>query len=281
MARIDGGASGSLAPPVLFLHGVLRHWRTFYPLVERLRDTLDLYGVDQRGHGLSAHDPQAAYRVIDYARDMPTILGAIPAPRVVLYGHSLGGMVALAAAALVPERVAGVILEDPPFSTMGGRLAQLPLRRFFLGVRDLLASRSQPTPESLFGPFSEMIVGESDDGSPVRVRNQRDELSRWFSVESFSRLDRRVLEPIVDGTWMEGYDTAAYLRGVRCPVALLQGDEACGGMLIDADAERVLERIGSGCERTRFPGCGHQIHGTRPEEVARLMREFATRVATA
>jgi hypothetical protein len=30
-----------------------------------------------------------------------------------------GGMVALAAAALASERVAGVILEDPPFSTIG------------------------------------------------------------------------------------------------------------------------------------------------------------------
>jgi pimeloyl-ACP methyl ester carboxylesterase len=285
LARIERAtaeASTVDTPPILFIHGVLRNWRTFYPLVERLRADYDLYGLDQRGHGLSSHDLSAAYRVVDYAGDLPHILAALPARRVVLYGHSLGGMVALAAAALAPDRVAGLILEDPPFSTMGERLARLPLRRFFVGVRELLAEqraahRPAPTAATLFEPFSEMIVGETETGAPIRVRDQRDELSRWFSAKSFSRLDPAVLVPITDGRWMEGYDTAAILRGVRCPVALLQADEACGGMLIDADADRVLESLGSRCERVRFPGCGHQLHGTRPDEVVRAIRELVAR----
>ncbi len=287
LARIERTTPDSSSrdtPPILFIHGVLRHWRTFYPLIGRLRDAFELYGLDQRGHGLSSHDPSGAYRVVDYVGDLPHILAALPARRVVLYGHSLGGMVALAAAALVPDRVAGLILEDPPFSTMGERLARLPLRRFFVGVRELLAEqraahRPAPTAATLFEPFSEMVVGETETGAPIRVRDQRDELSRWFSAESFSRLDPAVLVPITDGGWMEGYDTDAILRGVRCPVALLQGDEACGGMLIDSDAERVRLALGSSCERVRFPGCGHQLHGTRPDEVVRAVRELVARTA--
>ena len=107
-------------PPVLFLHGVLRCWQDFLPLIPSLSLRWQVHALDFRGHGRSA--PRTFhYRVRDYVEDAEAfLLHACPAPAVVC-GHSLGAMVALAAAAgPAADRCRALLLEDPPFGTPEG-----------------------------------------------------------------------------------------------------------------------------------------------------------------
>ena len=247
---------------VLFLHGVLRNWRTFYPLLTELDDKARLAALDFRGHGGSDPAPEA-YFVRDYVEDALKALEHVSNHRNIVYGHSLGAMVALATAAEAPGLVDAVILEDPPFSTMGARLPELPLHRFFVGVQDCL--QRSISPDSLFHNFSEMIVDEDADGNPVRVKDQRDETARRFSAESMARIDPEVLEPIVAGAWLDGYDFQALARRVYCPVVLFQADAAAGGMLTDADAKSLRKIWGARCECVTLEGVGHTIHWAQPE----------------
>ena len=253
---------------VLFLHGVLRNWRTFFPLFEGLRARFHLAALDFRGHGLSDRRP-GAYRVAHYVEDALAILPPLGARRLILHGHSLGAMVALAAAAEAPDRVQAIVLEDPPFSTMGGRLPATPLGGYFAGVRACLAS----PPDAWFDGFSDIIVGERADGTPLRVRDQRDELSRRFSAESLAMIDPAVLGPIVAGQWLDGFDFAALAGRVRCPVWLLQADAAHGGMLNDDDAELLASLLpAAAVERIRFPGAGHSLHWAQPARLVKILR---------
>ncbi len=256
---------------VLFLHGVLRNWRTFHPLLQELRSELRLAALDFRGHGRSDPAP-GAYFVRDYVEDATKALGHVSAQRNIIYGHSLGAMVAMATAAENPGRVNGIILEDPPFSTMGGRLLQLPLHRFFAGLPDVLA-RSISV-DSLFHNFSEMIVGEDENNAPIRVKDQRDQTARRFSAESLGHMDPEVLTPIVEGRWLEDYDHISLARKVRCPIVMFQSDERAGGMLTNEDA-RSLKRIWKGrCELIRLEGVGHTIHWAQPGALLEQIRKL-------
>ena len=259
---------------VLLLHGVLRNWRTFHPLLNALNPEARVAALDFRGHGKSDPAPDA-YLVRDYVEDAAKALEFVSNRRNIVYGHSLGAMVALATAAEEPGLVDALVLEDPPFSTMGERLPELPLHRYFAGVRDCLA-RSISV-DSLFHNFSEMIVGEDGQGIPIRLKDQRDETSRRFSAESLGRVDPDVLNPIVEACWLEGFDWVSLACKVRCPIVMFQSDPELGGMLTNDDA-RTLKRIWKGrCELVKLEGVSHIVHWPKPETLLEKIRELMNR----
>jgi pimeloyl-ACP methyl ester carboxylesterase len=255
--------------PILFLHGVLRNWRTFYALYQGLQQDFRLQALDFRGHGKSDR-VSGTYLVMSYVEDALALIRQRPAGRVIIYGHSLGAMVALAIAALEPMRVAAILLEDPPFSTMGSKFPGSPHELYFEGVGRCLDGARDP--DRLYHCFSEIIVGEKADGTPVRVRDQRDELSRRFSAESLMTVDRRVLDPIFAGNWLAGYDFSSLARRVRCPTHVLQADAACGGMLGEAEIHLLTLLLGSNCHVMPFIGSGHHLHGAHAAEIVELIR---------
>jgi pimeloyl-ACP methyl ester carboxylesterase len=254
---------------ILFLHGVLRNWRSFYELYQGLHQEFRLHALDFRGHGKSDRFT-TPYLTMSYVEDALALLRQRPAGRVLIYGHSLGAMVALALAALEPSRVAAIVLEDPPFSTLGTRFPGSPQEAYFQGVRSCLAGPRDP--EMLYQCFSEIIVGEKMDGTPVRVRDQRDELSRRFSAESLTLVDPRVLNPILAGGWLTGYDLSSLARRVRCPTHVLQADAARGGMLDDAEVHLLTLLLGAHCHVMHFAGSGHHLHGAHAPEIVELIR---------
>ena len=91
-------ASGGSGGPVLaMLHGMGANaavWRRMLPIVER-RWPGRWVAVDLRGHGRSAHAPPYGYAV--HAADVAQALGGRD-EELVLLGHSMGGVVAMALA---------------------------------------------------------------------------------------------------------------------------------------------------------------------------------------
>ena len=73
---------------------------------------------DQRGVGLSASPPvdPTNYTLAKYAADLEAVRAALGAEKVILFGHSWGGIVAQRYASLYPERVSSIILmgSGPP-----------------------------------------------------------------------------------------------------------------------------------------------------------------------
>ena len=58
---------------VLFLHGVTRNWRSFYPLLGELNSECKLTAIDFRGHGHSGRT-SGSYLVTDYVEDVLAVL---------------------------------------------------------------------------------------------------------------------------------------------------------------------------------------------------------------
>ena len=256
-------------PVLLLLHGVTRCGADWEPLLPALAEDWKVIALDQRGHGTS---PRAeSYLVTDYIADVVRFVQEETADTIVLFGHSLGAMVAAVVATELPDRVRGIILEDPPFHTMGNRIAGSAWQAQFTGMRE--AARKRGSVEEITDALADIRLPASGGGFK-RLGELRDRASLAWSAQCLSQLDPEVLTPVIEGRWLDGYDFPDALSRVRCPTMLLQADPSAGGALTDADTES-LKSIVSDCQHVRFPGCGHNLHRDRPESVLRAFTDFA------
>jgi len=127
--RRPGAGVPRREPPVLMVHGLAMNRNAFdfgaapYSLAAVLAEAgLDCFALDLRGHGDSRPDPGAPrdWSLDDYlSLDVPAALEAVRAAtgssRVLWVGHSQGALLGLAAAALMPGRITGVVALAPPF----------------------------------------------------------------------------------------------------------------------------------------------------------------------
>ena len=257
---------------ILFLHGVTRNWRSFYPLFDELNNDYNLMAIDFRGHGLSGRT-SGSYLVTNYIEDVVALLENSSSSQQYIYGHSLGGMVALAAAAKIKNKIKGIVLEDPPFSTMGAAIKGSQLHRFFIGLSEISASKKKC--DQLLCEFSNIPLHKKGASQKLFVRDIRDELSRSFSAESLMKIDFEIIDPIINGKWLTGYNIEELIKSVDCPVLLLQADELAGGMLKDRDLNLIKENLKQEIRYKHFPSVGHIIHTSKPKEILRLIRESA------
>jgi pimeloyl-ACP methyl ester carboxylesterase len=102
-----------IGPPVLCVPGLTRNHRDFAPLAESLAATHRVLTPDLRGRGQSGWDANPAnYQPLVYVGDLVTVLAALGVPRVFWIGTSLGGLLAMMAAAMRPGLLAGAVLND-------------------------------------------------------------------------------------------------------------------------------------------------------------------------
>ncbi len=256
-------------PPLLLLHGVTRCWRDWEPLLPVLNSSRRVIALDHRGHGGS--ERAASYRVTDYVADAVRIVRDEIAAPLVVFGHSLGALVAAAVAAEVPQFVSGVVLEDPPFHTMGERIRGTGWHAQFIGMRE--TARRGGSIEELTDALADIRLPASA-GTFKRLGELRDRASLRWSAECLTHLDPEVLTPVIEGRWLDGYDTANVLSRIHCPVLLLAGDPMAGSALTRAEAEAAKAALSS-CQSVNFPGAGHQLHRDRPEAVLDALHGFA------
>src|SRR5258708_11266227 len=87
-------------PPLVLLHGGSARWQYFDDILPDLTARWHVFAPDLRGHGLSGRTA-GRYTLRDYADDLAAFLQKLSGPAS-LFGHSLGGMVALMTASKSP-----------------------------------------------------------------------------------------------------------------------------------------------------------------------------------
>lgn len=262
---LAGPASG---PPLVLLHGVGRRGIDFLPVVSALATRWHLHLIDHRGHGGSGRAP-GRYRVADHVEDALTVINWLGRPAV-LFGQSLGALVAAGAAAARPELVQAVILEDPPSFGFLARLPETGYYPTFLAMRRLAGS-NRPVADVARELGETLVPGPG--GAPVKLSTLRDGPALRFIGRCLADVDGEVFTPALEGRWLDGYDEVGVWRGVTCPALLLRGDPAAGGMLPAADVDTMIALIPD-LTRVDVAGVGHLIHGTAPELTARHVLNF-------
>jgi pimeloyl-ACP methyl ester carboxylesterase len=255
----EGPAAG---PALVLLHGATLSWRTHQALLPGLSKHWHVLAVDLRGHGASGRTP-GRYGLMDYAGDLVRLIRQYLLTPAVIYGHSLGALVAIAVAAQAVEAVHGLVLADPPLFYRDTRVTETKWGNGFAQTHAALEG----------SPESELIAERLAEAEPGADRAALD-----IRAERLRQLDPGTLAALLAHSHMAGYHMGPLLARVACPTLLIQCDLARGAALEDDDAEFARAHLRHGLF-VRLPGVGHMLHTAQPETVLRLLDEFRRRVS--
>ena len=249
---------------MLMLHGVCRAGRTFSSFAAMLSDELRISAIDFRGHSQSGR-AGTRYHVTDYVNDAVAALKAIGRPTIV-YGHSLGSLVAAAVAAQMPDAVSAIILEDPPSAAYWQNIETTNYHPTFVAMRQW-AGRMDLSSGDIASKLRDVPMKPTADGRTVKLGDVRDAVSLRFTASCVRQLAPNVMQTILEDEWLAHYESDSILSAIRCPVLLLRGNTALGGMLPSDDADRMVSRLYD-CTRIDFPAAGHLLHWQMRTEVS-------------
>ncbi|MHB1208469.1 MAG: alpha/beta fold hydrolase [Acidimicrobiales bacterium] len=244
---IDFERTGRGAPLVL-VHGITESKRTWDPLVQRLADSHEVLAVDLRGHGASA--ASEPYDVLTMASDIHDVIEASQLGEPLLVGHSLGGTVVSAYAAMFRTR--GVINVDQSL-----RLGDF--QQSLLGVEAMLRG-DEATFQQMIGMIFEQMRGELDE-------------HEWSRVQSIRRADQEV----VLGVWSAVMDldaseldamVSALASAIEVPYLSLHGTDP------GEDYEEWLRALVMDARVERWAGLGHYPHLVDQDRFLQLVSEF-------
>jgi pimeloyl-ACP methyl ester carboxylesterase len=101
-------------PTLLLVHGGTGDRTRWTPLFPLLSSRFTVCAMDRRGHGQSGDSP--SYSLQKEAQDVAAVVASRPGPVFVL-GHSYGG-VAVLEAALLTDKIAKLVLYEPPLQDL-------------------------------------------------------------------------------------------------------------------------------------------------------------------
>ncbi|MBC8075795.1 MAG: alpha/beta fold hydrolase [Chloroflexales bacterium] len=221
-------------PALVLLHGITDSGLCWAPVAQDLAGDYDVIMVDARGHGQS-DAPTSGYAAHDHAADVIGLLDALNLDRPALLGHSMGATTAAAVASTVPDRVACVLLEDPPWRLASEANTPEQNEAFAAQWRaDVLEQKAKSR--------EELIAG-------MRGRWPEAELGPWADAK------RQVSPHVMGFVTAPALDWSHAVVHISAPLLLITGATAIVG---DEVAQEVLRRAPN-AQRAHIAGAGHNI----------------------
>jgi pimeloyl-ACP methyl ester carboxylesterase len=252
---VDGAAIRFLAwgepgrRGLVFVHGGGAHAHWWTHVAATFAEEFRVVALDLTGHGDSDHRP--VYELEVWTREVCAAAdaGAIEGKPVVV-GHSMGGFVTIATAALHGDRLTGVVVCDSPVTQPDPEVESYRLKeafgrpRTYPSVEDALARfRTVPPQEHYLDYVIDHVARRSL--KPVEGGWQ------W-------KFDRRIFEQFGGG--MRGI-ALPYLEAVRCRFALLRSE--CGLVTPDIGGS-MYEALGRVAPVIELPEAGHHAMLDQP-----------------
>lgn len=248
-AGVSAGMSGCL-----LLHGVAANSRWWDHIAPSLAGAGPgrVVAVDLAGHGDSGRRPR--YSIADWAVDVVELVKSLGlGPRPVVVGHSLGGMVAIAAAQLAGANWSRVVLIDTAVRERTER--QRAARR----------ARARPS-KQVFSSRAEAVT---------RLRDALAKHGLPYVVEHVAQTSVRPVtggwawkvDPVVhDRPSMEPADLAP----LQCPATILRADR---GLMTDDVRDTMVRLLGGEVAVHRLSRAGHHAMLDEPEQLISVLLE--------
>ena len=272
----DWGGPAEAGNGVLLLHGLSGTSWIWAPVARRLAGVVPTVAMDLRGHGLSdAPTEDDAYALDVLGEDVVAVAegsGLLdgPAAGVVLVGHGFGGTVALAGAAALGDRCAGVVLVDGGWEWLEEATG--------LDVEEFLRGLDEP-PEILASLRAYLTDRAGFD--PATWDDDQDRAARAAVVETHAgRVVPAARPHAVEACvrTMFATDPVALLVAATVPVtALLAADDETGSRARSLAAASAA-RVAAGRPAIRavaLGSVGHNVMRYRPVEVIEAIRSLA------
>jgi pimeloyl-ACP methyl ester carboxylesterase len=244
-----------LGSPVLLIHGTAP--AAWGALPDRLAARHRVAEYDRRGFMDSEAAPEKD--LSRHAEDALEMIDSLSLGPVIVIGWSIGGVIALEVATRWPDRVAGLVLLEPPFRVK--RHATLQMVRAILGAK---ARMALGRPEAGGERFLAWALSRRDGSNDV------DRIGPDYR-DRVRRCGRAIVHELDGGTG-EHLDRGALAR-IDVPAMVLRGSESAPEF--GAAAERVVSLVPF-AELVDVAGSGHAIAveapGTVADAVARVER---------
>ncbi len=237
----DGGGLGGV--PVVFVHGLgggLEVWRA---QLAHLRPNRRAIALDLHGMGESAQATDGTYTIPSFANDIRAVADSLGLGRFILVGHSLGGLVVADYAGRYPDKVAGLLLDDP-----AGDLSGLPKAQADQWLKGFAPENYEAFREKWFG---EMLSTAKPD-------------VRQAVMGQIHRTPRQVMAASAAGLF--AFDPKPSLRAYKGPaltVITAQNNEPYS-----------LQNVTPGLKSQIVPGTSHWIMMDDPEAFNAVMDQF-------
>jgi pimeloyl-ACP methyl ester carboxylesterase len=227
---------------LVFVHGGGAHAHWWTPVSATFASEFRVVALDLSGHGDSGH--RTAYDLDQWTDEVIAVAGDAGIDgHPVIIGHSMGGFVTIATAALHADRVNGVIVCDSPVAELDPEISAFHLReafgrpRTYADLDDAVAHfRTVPGQEHYLDYVMDFVARHSlkavDGGW------------QW-------KFDRGIFEQF--GAGMRSI-AAPYLTEVNCRLALLRSE--CGLVTPDIGAS-MYEKLGRVTPVIEIPEAGH------------------------
>ena len=253
---------GSNKPVVLLLHGYTDNGRCWTQVAQALEADYDVVMFDARGHG-QTRGPVEDLSVKRLADDAAAAAQKMGLANLAVFGHSMGGITALAMAADYPDLVRAAVLEDPTMTARNPivytdeekqKLQEAAIQD--LKLHDL--------------PLAEQIArGQSfNNGWPMV------EIQPW--AEAKGQYNPQILQ--FRGEFRR-YDWREAIGRVECPILLLTAEVEQGAIVTSAIAEEAGQLCHS-CQTSLIHNAGHCIHRDQFEASMRSVLGFLSRPST-
>ncbi len=231
---------------LVFVHGggACAHWWTH--IAATFADQYRVVAIDLSGHGDSGH--RLDYELQQWTDEVVAVAEAAGiAGRPVVIGHSMGGFVTIATAALHPDRLEGVIICDSPVTTPDPEVQSYRTReafgrpRVYASVAEALERfRTVPPQRNNLDFVMDHIARRSI--KQVEIDGERG--WQW-------KFDRQIFDSFAQG--MRGI-AKPYLARVRCRFALLRSQY---GLVTPDIGEEMYEALGRVAPVIELPQTGH------------------------
>jgi len=234
---------------LVFVHGGGAHAHWWTHVAARFADEFRVVAVDLSWHGDSDHRDTYAFEqwteeVLAAAR-----AGGIEGPPVVV-GHSMGGFVTIATAALHGDELSGVIVCDSPVTKPDPEVESYRLKEAF-GRPRTYASIEEALGRFRTIPPQEHYLDYVIDHVARRSLRAVDGGWQW-------KFDRRIFEQFAQS--MRGV-ALPYLSKVRCRFALLRSE--CG-LVTQSIGESMYDALGRVTPVIELPEAGHHAMLDQP-----------------
>jgi pimeloyl-ACP methyl ester carboxylesterase len=251
-------------PDVMLVHGVTGDLSIWFlcKAIQTLSARYRVTAFDIRGHGYSDAPPDH-YTSADHAGDVFALMDTLGIERTTLVGHSFGGVIAMHAAVLAPERIETVVFSDPYFPALR-HLEDVSRWGHWQNFRAEASSAGVELSDEHWydlGKFFDQVL-HLDDERMLKFRHA-------VGLPALNRLLRLGKTTCGDDSKAVAGLTAELIDGVGQPALALFGEFSP----FLATAQYLAEHL-QDCRTAIVPGAKHRAPEENPEEFLRLLVEF-------
>ncbi|ASR34339.1 alpha/beta hydrolase [Prauserella marina] len=278
--RVEQTGPADADDTLVLVHGWTQDHRSWDRVVAELPRSIRVLRYDLRGHGESGQATPATATIDQLADDLAELIARrVPEGRLVLAGHSMGGMTIMALADRHPELVANRV-EGVAFvaTSCGG------MNNISLGLPGFVGRGAAKAERRL----AKLLVAYRREALPLRPGAVRAG-ARWLVFGSKPRRAdvASVAEQLLCAhpASVGGFQNAISLHERRTALAALR---TATTVVLAGDADRLCPAPHAraiadelpGARLVLFPGAGHMLQQERAHEVAEQLGRLLTTVRT-